>query len=551
MEETIASPIDDSIGVIAAGKELVIHRSENANKTFTTWGDDATLENEDDEVDDATVITRIPITLFSVGDIAYQSTIYDREHRANNWCNRCEWGREQWTHFDPDPDTGVRTGPLWTLESMEAQREKIRQQCPRKKKDGTPAEWSSKEKKGMTTLAPLFTHIPVDNWLVCILHAIDLFVNTWVDLIFRYIDYRLEDRPIELLEARQSLFDASIMKDRRWNNLTDYKATPQVLQDELDDLEEEDGLPTCDDDAVYSTIEELIAAIKIQKDIIKAEQLLHAEAAASAREIAAAIVKLEKLKVHGALTQATRQVIKEMLQDIYHIFCSAYHGGDMEGNYCRKFMSIADEILDDIEDKLIEVNLAVEDDEIRKYFKGFKRMLQYMDLLSFYCYHPYYGTLTSSQVDDVKYLVPLMDNLWRKMTTSRPVKAHMWFHFIDDLERFRGMKHHHESKAETAHQDGRKLEMILRNVADIEEKIDVGLKYIATKEDPNLQGKQRQVHLERSRRFKDTSKRLKNKQLRKRQKTVDIESVLELPEITDHYPSLLELGKLDRMTEID
>lgn len=48
------------------------------------------------------------------------------------------------------------------------------------------------DQKGCTE-SPLFDVIPMENYLLGVLHCVDLFVNTVKDLLDTYIDHRLEN----------------------------------------------------------------------------------------------------------------------------------------------------------------------------------------------------------------------------------------------------------------------------------------------------------------------------------------------------------------------
>ena len=71
--------------------------------------------------------------------------------------------------------------------------------------------------------------------------------------------------------------------------------------------------------------------------------------------IKAKIKTIEKKKVHGALSQKVQQQVEELLQQVHRIVRSAYHGGDFEGNHCRKFICNADKVMDSIEALLLSI----------------------------------------------------------------------------------------------------------------------------------------------------------------------------------------------------
>jgi hypothetical protein len=146
-------------------------------------------------------------------------------------------------------------------------------------------------------------------------------------------------------------------------------------------------------------------------------------------------------------------------------------------------------------------------------------------------------------------LVPYMDRLWRKLSRNVPPKVHVWQHLLEDLERFRGLKYHQESKIEVAHQVGKDTDQRFRSLAgSVERKIKCAMKYQANLSDPKTKAKQAEVHAIRARKTGEKSKQAKQQKLEaaKRNKTSHIASILDLPEIQGNFPSLLELTVIDR-----
>ena len=255
--------------------------------------------------------------------------------------------------------------------------------------------------KGLTK-PPLFDAIPVQNYLTPVLHACDLFVNSAKDNLDDFIDHRLEDRPIELLQARWLEADKKIKEREALSNYNDAKSL-------LDD-----AMITGDNDFIRRVTE----MVKEAEASYKAAKRAFGKAAAAAQ-------KMEGKKVYGAMSQALRQQVDELLAELFNILRSSYHGGDMEGNYCRKLIRLADDTMDAIESLLLTVPRnqrapGCTDAEVEQYCAAYKRLLQYFDLLSSYCYHPY-KTITDSEMENIKKLGAFMDQLWRKLSQKKIV----------------------------------------------------------------------------------------------------------------------------------
>ncbi|CAB9523753.1 expressed unknown protein [Seminavis robusta] len=211
------------------------------------------------------------------------------------------------------------------------------------------------------------------------------------------------------------------------------------------------------------------------KETFKAAEEQLQKAKAARREAAAEMRRLEKDSEYGALSQEIRQSLDEEMANLFNIHRSSWHGGAMVGNYCRKMLHGADQVMDSIVELLQQIPQekrarGCDDAEIQKYCNGFKRILQYMGILSHYSYQPY-GTITDSEMASIRdVLVPRLVRLFRKMSKTLPPKIHMLAHLVEDLERFRGMKFHHESKIEVAHQIGKRIDYRFRSMAATKEK---------------------------------------------------------------------------------
>ena len=120
-----------------------------------------------------------------------------------------------------------------------------------------------------------------------------------------------------------------------------------------------------------------------------------------------------------------------------------------------------------------------------------------------------------------------------------PMKVHAWSHMLEDLHKYRGMKHHNEEPIERQHQEGRRHDSRLRALRDFETKTMSILRQSATSDMEEIQ----KMH-------KDTEDKKKS---RKRKLTeVDgltaaaeraayLKSIPLLAPLNDKYPSLLEL----------
>jgi len=521
LESTIAKPLNESLKRIRHAEELVFCRGSDG-KLFVEWG--AATAVAATHADGGTIVHAIPVELFLVGDLAFQLLAQGRDGYASCWCPRCEWGWSDWQCLQCGEPT---MGNAWTVESMSTKLSNIQQV------EAAGRKVYPQTRRGVTEEA-LFDAIPFANFLAPVLHAVDLFLNTAKDMLDAYIDYRLEDRPIALVNARWHEAD---MKIEERKALAEVESAEQNLLDATNDG---------DADAMQATTAALAEATSAYKSAKK-----------DFGAAAAACRKLEKNKDYGALTQDLRQDVDALLADLIHVLRAAYHGGDMVGPHCRKLMRCAGEAMDALLALLISVPreqraAGCDDDEVTKYCEAFKRLFQYFDVLSHYCYQPY-GSITDSEMHAIKTkLVPYMDRLWRKLSRNVQPKVHAWQHLVQDLDRLRGMKHHQEAKIEIAHQIGKRTELRFRALAgSIDKKIKCAMKHQANLDDPATRAMQEVVRISRARKLGEKTKA--RNQLKyedsKRVKLDHLNSALALPEIEEDFPSLLELTITDRQAE--
>ena len=113
----------------------------------------------------------------------------------------------------------------------------------------------------------------------------------------------------------------------------------------------------------------------------------------------------------------------------------------------------------------------------------------------------------------------------------------------------RGLKYHQESKIEVAHQVGRKTDLRFRALAgSVDKKIDCTLKYQSNLTDPATKAAQQEVKRMRARKYGE--KALQNRAAKVANKHEETEArikkILAAPELTEAFPTLLDLTVMDR-----
>ncbi len=203
LEATIAHPINEGIRKIF-GKVLIIHQHTSS----ISYGDDSPIA---DASFDENLIA-LPINVFITGDLAFLSTLLGKENMSTAWCPWCMLSKTQWSVKDHD------RGELWTLDKIAAIREQV---------DRNEIPEEPQHIRGCTQL-PLFDSVPIQNYIVPVLHILIGVGNALVNTLYEFVDERIEKLPEQLIVARNNINTAQI-------NLDDAQA-------DYDDWMQNDGI---------------------------------------------------------------------------------------------------------------------------------------------------------------------------------------------------------------------------------------------------------------------------------------------------------------------
>ena len=515
LQSTITDHLNESIQRILALGSLSIFKDTN-NVIRSMWGNPSVEKK---------VLATVPVEVFMTGDLAFYSIMLGKENMSPHWCWRCTSSKAEWTE-------GREGADLWSHNMLKNHLEALNA--------STEAD-RIKHRRGVTMPA-LLPSIPVQNILVPPLHNNELFVNHPIKELMKWIHCRIEKLPADLIQARLDVVDASIDYDKEMEELAHAKASHDLLETERKSLAPvRKKFRDSEHQEQYENIKQLCLESKSQIDALSKSCNAWND---RKRAAIAQVNTLLKNKEYGALSQPVRQRMEAMLESVYKIVRSAYHGGDFEGNHCRKFIRNAEKVMDDIQALLLEIpqeDRAADDYEIVRYCYAFQRLFQYFDLLIHFCQQSF-GTLSDADMTDVRDLVGKLDRLWRRLFSTVPPKAHAWHHLVVDLERLRGLKHHQESKIEVAHQIGKRIDLLFRGITDIDKKIQCALRYHHTQQAPTVRKAQEAVAQDRSRKRKAPSSSTADES-----NSNNVRHLLDLPEICSQFPDLLELAKQDRI----
>lgn len=479
------------------------------------------------------------VCLMATGDLAWFSTALGKPAMAGEHCWRC---KSRWKDFQDDP---LYVAEPWALDEMKATYEKLN--------DGTLNRKDKDQERGLVD-EPLVDCVEPVNWLFPPLHGLDLLTNAPYKYLQRWVWNRLEDVPLSLIEARDTRTEAAIELERLWDVVIDCEEDKLIMEEELRLIHPNEAAPFNDEAHEQEWLTQKVAVTQATSDLATAKAD-HDTGNKHYKKLNAVVNKLEKQKVYGRQTQDLWMKVERLLRKDFNVYPSTYHGGDLEGNECRRLLRHAAPAMNSVSQLLIEQVSSLPADqqnsradcaEIKLFTSAFKRLFQYMDILSHYCYQPM-ASLLDDDLRDAERCIVLAAKLWRNLMPTIPMKVHAWQHLREDLQRFRGLKSHTDHGIERAHQAGQRHAKRLACIRDFEKKTLNILRQDATARAPEVIAMKEDTEAKKRKRKIDTSKRREQEDLR----TDYIRLVVNLPEFDTDLPTLIQLAKQSAHQEAD
>jgi len=517
-------------GRVVAETNLLVGHIDCRKDTTEVMRDSRVLSSINDSLKELRV-SRPFIKLYGTGDLAWYSLVLGKPSMAGQHCSRC---MSRLKDYQKNPRF---VGRPWTLYLMKETFDKLESgQLKRKVKD---------QERGIME-EPSVDCIEPSNWLFPPLHALDLLTNTPFAYLQRWIWNRLEDVPLPLIDLRDKRTKCAIEVDSLWDEVVDAEAHKLAMQEELRAIEPTEALAFDD--------EEHEDEWRLQKEVVQAAtdaattaSDLHAAAKKDYKKLNAEVNKMEKDTDYGKTARELWLQVERMLRQEFNVYASTYHGGDMEGNQCRQLLRFAQDAMTRVKQLLVSFLSTLSDDERRtrasvseiQLFTGaFKRMFQYMDVMSHYAYQPL-GSLTDEDVCLVERCVFLATDLWKKLMPTVPMKVHAWQHFLEDIKHFRGLKSHNEQGIERAHQTGKQHDKRLACLREYEKKALNILKFTATSQSEGVRAMHEDALAKKKKRKHHADGRAEKSTSRKSY----ILEVVNLPLFEANIPSLIQLAK--------
>jgi len=480
------------------------------------------------------------IKLFATGDLAWYAEALGKPNMAGDHCALCQWRCLKGSR-KANPRKQYQ---VWnTMDQLK--------ECFNKLEAGELDRTDKSQECGVVA-TPLIDAIEPPDYITPLLHCVTLFMNTPFKYLHRWIWYRVEGVSMELIHARDELTLLAIDKDSRWDEKLESEEYLQLMYAELEAVSPEVHL-VFDDKEHQAEYEQQKAIVAVAEEAVDEAELAYQTAAGAVRKAAAKVNKLESRKAHGRAHQSVWAMVENKLKE-FKVYCSAYHGGDLEGNQCRQLMKDSPAIMAAIKDLLLEylAELPAEEKargrladaaEVEQFCRGFERLFQYFDVVSHHCYQPF-GSLTDSDIGKLQVAVDRLVDLYLRIMPNCPMKLHMIAtHLVPHVKQFRGLKSHHESHIERAHQQGVRDRRRLGVLGSYERKTVSALKTETTANKPEVLAMVADTEAQRKRKRKAAVLEEAGAGVVVEARLAYLGSVLDLPAIVTEFPSLLELAK--------
>ncbi len=182
LESTIATHLNESLHNVV-GKYFVIYY--NGNEPIFTFADEppAVLPST------TSFCFWFKSRTFITGDLAFLATALGKENHSTCWCNWCRLSPKEWA------PSGHEKGDLWMIQKINDVRDLVA--------DGKLDPHTPGDIKGCTE-RPLFDSVPVENYILSLLHIIIGMGNTLVDSFLAWIDQWVEKLEQTEIDARKN-----------------------------------------------------------------------------------------------------------------------------------------------------------------------------------------------------------------------------------------------------------------------------------------------------------------------------------------------------------
>jgi hypothetical protein len=205
--------------------------------------------------------------------------------------------------------------------------------------------------------------------------------------------------------------------------------------------------------------------------------------------------------------QPVREIIEQIMKDAGGINFADFHGREMQGPACRKFLEKRDEIVAGIKDHILQLpeeqKLERDDDVTFDMLNLHRRLLGHLDAFFSFLKAPRF---TIAMDGDEYYKAEnhrdRFADLWWHLKIPRTPKYHLArAHALALCKRAKGIGEMGEDEGERGHQTGAQAERRYGNMSDYVKKTDSMNDHECMAKDPNVTAIQKKMHIKTMRNF--------------------------------------------------
>jgi uncharacterized protein YeaC (DUF1315 family) len=309
-------------------------------------------------------------------------------------------------------------------------------------------------------------------------------------------------------------------------------------------LEQEQRTSGMDNDELDGDLDDQQCELKL---LNQALEEVKENVACLQKDFDAEAAKPENSKADG---QPMRHTFEQLLKP-FDINFADFHGREMQGNQCIRFLYNQDKIIEAFQKYVLtlpDIQKRERDDKVTKHmFEMHRRLLGHVDAgLSFLHTERDEIDIDAPEVAVAERHIAQAETYWQYLKLSETPKNHCFnCHGMPCFRRTRGFFNLGKDSGKRAHQDGAQEEKRLQAMLKYEEKENAKALYQSMAKNPEVVQKQRQMQEARRRVFKKENRvTAAQRQLEAReQRQEGHDELLELPEPTDKYITLRERKK--------
>mgnify|MGYP000582880178 CR=1 FL=1 len=408
------------------------------------------FEEPDGGVDDAiSIVGRFDLELYLIGDLKFLFMMLGRSGYSSSWCLYCKLKKAQWTDLHRERASCDCQGVPWTIDDI------FHTALEQMQKDSDGVTYSSLGVKD----CPLWSFIPLTRVLVPILHLLLGLANDMLENAWQWVEERVEPMTTEEIEARNMSLLAEIAFDDAQNKLENAIVDLEFLileRIELNDKLKRERRQLTQEQKVTLTNQKAAIAeeekeCRKKRDELKKNVKNLRTALQSAKNMEAAV-----RKERGRAEKSLRNAIESDVLKKYLVLICSYHGGDIEGNSCRRLMRNGVYIFEDIASFIKEWirggSSQVTSEEIDEVCTAHGRLLMQMDMI-FSIMHTRRGGVTELLLTTLQEQLDLVRHKWDEMGLSNTPKFHVLLnHAVPQLRSTGGFADMGEDHIERSHQ---------------------------------------------------------------------------------------------------